>query len=360
MTFRNILAASAATVTLALVTTSAMADTVTVFGKNGKEGYGAKFAVIQRFQPNRHGLPPAGAPTWSYSFKYGRKTYTDAFIGTAPTTNSTTTIPVYLVPMAMTYGSTTYDPTKVTANGVSIVQNVLNSPLFQSSVNYTQGGTNIGTTQYEDAFQRATLWGTAKSYPNWHTIFGTPTVEPVQTFNVGTHGELINAFGASNLILANISYFDSAIQKLIGTLKIPSTALPLFITTNTYLSSTNNTSGCCIGGYHSVYSSQPYAHATYITTAGAFAQDVSALSHELGEYIDDPSTNNSSPCGVLEVGDPLEGNANYGGYPYTVGGVTWNLQDLATLEYFGAPANTSINNYFTFQGESIGVCANGS
>lgn len=221
MTFRNILAASAATVTLALVTTSAMADTVTVFGKNGKEGYGAKFAVIQRFQPNRHGLPPAGAPTWSYSFKYGRRTYTDAFIGTAPTTNSTTTIPVYLVPMAMTYGSTTYDPTKVTANGVSIVQNVLNSPLFQSSVNYTQGGTNIGTTQYEDAFQRATLWGTAKSYPNWHTIFGTPTVEPVQTYNVGTHGELINAFGASNLILANINYFNSAIQKLIGTLNFP-------------------------------------------------------------------------------------------------------------------------------------------
>jgi hypothetical protein len=36
------------------------------------------------------------------------------------------------------------------------------------------------------------------------------------------------------------------------------------------------------------------------------------------------------------------------------------LQDLATLPYFGAPANTSVNDWFTFQGESLSVCQNGS
>jgi hypothetical protein len=97
---------------------------------------------------------------------------------------------------------------------------------------------------------------------------------------------------------------------------------------------------------------------------GEFAQDVSALSHEVGEWADDPlvvNTNgNNTPCGILEVGDPLEGNPNFGGYPYVLNGFTYNLQDLVTLPYFGAPASTSVNGFFTFQGESLGVCQNGS
>jgi len=30
-----------------------------------------------------------------------------------------------------------------------------------------------------------------------------------------------------------------------------------------------------------------------------------------------------------------------------------------TVEYFGAPSNTSVNNFFTFQGEKLSVCQNG-
>jgi hypothetical protein len=62
----------------------------------------------------------------------------------------------------------------------------------------------------------------------------------------------------------------------------------------------------------------------------------------------------------LEVGDPLENNPNFGGFPYTSGGFTYNLQDLVTLPYFGAPPSTSVNNFFTFQGESLTMCQNGS
>ena len=97
---------------------------------------------------------------------------------------------------------------------------------------------------------------------------------------------------------------------------------------------------------------------------GAFAQDVSALSHEVGEWVDDPLVNNNgnpTPCnGSLEVGDALENNANFGAFPYTLNGFTYNLQDLVTLPYFGAPANTSVNGEFTFHGESLNVCANGA
>jgi hypothetical protein len=40
----------------------------------------------------------------------------------------------------------------------------------------------------------------------------------------------------------------------------------------------------------------------------------------------------------LENGDPLENNSNFGAFPYTLNGFTYNLQDLVTLPYFGAPA----------------------
>jgi hypothetical protein len=317
--------------------------------------------------PNVHGIAkPAVPPTWTFTYGYGGSNYTETFIGSAASGGASTTVPVYIIPVKMVYGTTSYDPTAVKANGVSVVQNIINSPVFSSTVDFKSGSVDLGTTQYLDAFQRGNLWSTVSAHTGYHVLLGKPTVEPVQTWNVPRReGALINAFGATKLIMANINYFDPLAQGWITSLKIPSNALPLFVTTQTYLSSTNSTSGCCIGGYHSVNGSgQPYAHTTYITTSGAFAQNVSALSHEIGEWVDDPNTNNPVPpsCGagaVLEVGDPLEGNANYGDYAYTVNGVTWDLQDLVWLPYFGAPASTSANGYSTFQGESIAVCANG-
>jgi hypothetical protein len=109
---------------------------------------------------------------------------------------------------------------------------------------------------------------------------------------------------------------------------------------------------------------QSYAHFTYINHP-VFAQDVSALSHEIGEWADDPlvvNTNgNPVPCGALEVGDPEEGFANYGAFPYSLNGFTYNLQDLTYLPYFGAPASSSANGSLTFQGNPfhLGICSNG-
>src|SRR5215467_12585380 len=76
----------------------------------------------------------------------------------------------------------------------------------------------------------------------------------------------------------------------------------------------HDSSGCCISGYHSavmnVNGTQAFAYASYIDEVGNFAQDVSALSHEVGEWLDDPLVTNNcnqGACGILEVGDPAEG-----------------------------------------------------
>jgi len=61
---------------------------------------------------------------------------------------------------------------------------------------------------------------------------------------------------------------------------------------------------------------------------------ISALSHEIGEWYDDPLIDNIGPCNgitdhLLEVGDPLEGKANSGTFVVNFGGVKWHPQALA-------------------------------
>lgn len=316
-------------------------------------------------------LAPAAAPlqTWNGSFTYNGTNYTYNMVGAAPSSNTSVTIPVYIIPVKIVVTSRrtkyTFDPSHVLSNGNTVVQNTVDSPIFDSSTTYTQGGVDVGTTQYIDAFQRANFWGTVKSNTNSHLILGGPTVLAEQTLSPSTtYGKLGSPFGF-RAGLVDINWFDAQIPNIMSKLGITTNAFPIFLTYNVYLTQGGQ---CCIGGYHSsegsVSNPQSYAHATYVDHPGAFSQDVSALSHEVGEWADDPLTvnvnGNNTPCGILENGDPLEGNPNFGGFPYVLHGFTYNLQDLVTLPYFGAPTSTSVNGWLSFQGESLGVCSNGS
>jgi hypothetical protein len=309
-------------------------------------------------------------PTWNGSFTSGGTTYTYNMVGTAPSTNTSTTIPVFIIPLKIVINGvlskTTFDPQHVLSNGKTVVQNTLASPIFTNTTTFIQGGVNVGTTQYIDAFQRANFWGIVQNNPNYHLLLGTPTVLPEQTISVSfLNGTTGTPFG-STAGEVDLNFFDGQIRSLITKFtQITPNSLPIFLTYDIYLTQNGV---CCVGGYHSATGSvsnpQAYSHFTYVDHPGEFAQDVSALSHEVGEWADDPlvvnTSGNNTPCGLLEVGDPLENNANFGGFPYTSGGFTYNLQDLVTLPYFGAPPSTSVNNFFTFQGESLTMCQNGA
>ena len=139
--------------------------------------------------------------------------------------------------------------------------------------------------------------------------------------------------------------------------------MAIFLNANTYLTE----GGCCIGGYHSANGPQTYSNFEYVTTPGVFSQDVSALSHEVGEWADDPlyPNQNNTPCGIWEVGDPLENGEPghpYGTWAYELHGFTYHLQDLVTPKYFGSDPNRPVNGYWTFQGYTgiTRICQNGS
>jgi len=232
--------------------------------------------------------------------------------------------------------------------------------MFDSTTTYTQGGVNVGKTQYIDAFQRANFWGSVSTHTSYHLLLGTPVVMPEVTLTPPLLKGKTGTFGGETIAEVDINWIDAQFQSLITSLGILPSTLPIFMTYKTYLTS----HGCCIGGYHSATGAQSYMHFTYIDQAGQFSQDVSALTHEVGEWADDPLINqpngNQTPCGILEVGDPLETTANFGDFPYPLHGFTFHLQDLVTLPYFGAPPSTSVNGFFTFQGQSLTVCQNGA
>jgi hypothetical protein len=289
-------------------------------------------------------------------------------VGSDPSsTNTTTTVPIEIIPIKMVFTvngkTTTFDPATKLSNGRTVIQNTSLSPLFQGKITYTQGGTNLGTTQYEDAWARGDFWTNVMTNTSWHVLLGTPKILGEQTITVPTSEGTVtnNPFGSGTVGIANINWFDSQIQTLLkkAAKQITPNTFPIFELYDVYLSENSGISGCCIGGYHDATGTQTYTEFDYEDSVGSFSQDVSALSHETGEWYADPFVNNPGCGGLLEVGDPLEGEANYGGYPYTLNGFTYNLQDLVFLKYFGQSPATSVNGWETFQGTTLSTCQNG-
>ena len=309
--------------------------------------------------------PVTPLPTWNGSFVYHAQVYRYNMVGTAPSTGTSTTVPVFIIPVKLTYvtgtGTQVFSPFRKLSNGQTAIQNTIASPIFQVGVDFTSGGTDLGNTQYIDAFQRGTFWGTVSSHPGYHLLLGAPVVMPTLSLTVpAADGSVGTEFGV-HVGLADINWFDAQLNAyMTAHPRIVPNSLPIFVTFNAYLTQ----GGCCIGGYHSATGAQAYSHFTYINKVGAFSQNVSALSHEVGEWADDPlvaNGGNSVACGILETGDPEEGFTNFGDFPYTLGGFTYDLQDLVFLPYFGAPTSTSVNGSLTFQSNplSLSVCSNG-
>src|SRR5580704_3163172 len=334
-------------------------------------------AMFETLAPHNYAAVDPNAPPvtplvqWTYTFTYNGTKYSDVFVGTNPaSTETTTTIHWGIIPIKFVFGSSngnmTFDPTKANEFGsLSADEMVTGSPQFSSTVDFVQGGTDVGKTQYGDAYQRANFWTDVTTNTNYHVLFAKAIIAPVQTINVSaSEGNVIpNPWGGYPTGTMDINVFDTELQGIMAKFKqIQPNTFPIAVGYNMYLTS----GGCCIGGYHSAFQGPPngqtYAYTSVMEQAAVpvFSQDIGALSHEVGEWILDPFTTNNSPCGIMENGDPLETEPSFGDFPYTVGGLTYHPQDLVFVDYFGAPV-TQVNGWHTFQNETNanGVCSRG-
>lgn len=359
-------------VALTLLACVAMAGTT--FAQNIPAGVQPRFVTLppHSYYPAKQVDPAAQLTQFTLQWKssFNNQNYSSVIVGTDPAqTNTTTTITVGIIPIKMVYGpnngNRTFDPADKYVGNYSATQMAMLSPMFQKYIDYNQGGTDLGKTQYIDAYTRGNFWSSVQSNHNYHLVFKT-VLGPTQTINVAQNqGSVINnPWGGYPTGTMDINAFDIQLQSIMNKFpQIQPNVLPLFLTYNVYLTS----GGCCIGGYHSANGREPggqtYSYSTLMSQAGSpvFSEDVDALAHELGEWQLDPFTDNRSPCpsnGILENGDPLVSDTSpqFGAYPYTVQGFTFHPQDLVFLSWFGQTPSTAVNNWTRFQGETLAVC----
>lgn len=328
--------------------------------------------------------------TWSSSIvsPVNGGTYPYTIVGNNPMVKEstpTTKVGVDVIPVKLVFSNGTMDPSVATAGCSTKTPLALTqgSPVFATHA-YKAGGTKVGTHQYLDAFQRESfahyVLGAGALNPTYNVNLAK-TVRPEITVTVpAVDGAVVNYGGScGSLGEMDINWWDPFVQNtLIPSLESSGstsvTRLPFFLFSNAVMYQ-GNTSNCCIIGYHSAVG-VPSGVQTYGTgdydTSNLFTglSDIGAISHEVGEWMNDPFVNNATPSwghvgqvngcqGNLEVGDPLSGTS------VTVkmgNGVTYHPQELAFFSWFYRQSpSIGVNGWYssndTFTGGAGPVCS---
>jgi hypothetical protein len=269
-------------------------------------------------------------------------------------------------------GNTTIDPT--VADNVCLtppnnmpVALLRQSPIL-SNARFNFGGTDVGTTQYTDAFQRGNFWSLIDT-ANYHVLLAPVQVLDPLVIDVPARSGLAlsgKIFGAcSALGIVDINLIDAAVvQATLTTHGINPKTFPMFMLYNSGMSigSPDNIFNCCAGGYHGINPVNSVTFQTYspfdFQTNGIFASadDTVIVSHEAAEWMNDPYGVNPTPAwghvgqvtgcqNNLEVGDPLTGTNT----SPIVGknGFTYHLQELAFYSWFYGAPSVGIHGWFS-------------
>jgi len=307
--------------------------------------------------------------------KVGTTSYTYVMAGKNPANkqaNPVSTIQAKLIPLIIKFSNgDTWNPnvTDSCDSGANATTRVKSSPIVTNR-SWTWGGTAIGTGQVTDAFQRAEFWKYTKPggiNPGYAVNLHWATLAPV-TINVPNADAATANISCGNGLLGAVDlnwldpYIQSTVLPSLASKGVSASTFPVFLLHNV-VEYIGTTSQCCVLGYHNAYSTaggiQTYGLSMY-DNSGAFAgsSDVSALSHEVGEWQNDPFTNNPTPAwghigqvsgcqSNLEVGDPLSGTT----FPVTVGSFTYHPQELAFFSWFyHQTTSLGVNGWYSDQG----------
>src|SRR5664280_1465633 len=327
-------------------------------------------------------------PLWSATAtdQNNGKKYNVRFVGKSPlvasaSASATISAPIVALDLKFFNGDVfrpeATDP-KCGFSGTTAVARVLGSPIYQKH-SYSFGGTSIGTTQYVDAFQRANFYYYTQpggSSPGYHVLlnptahfyyYPTPISVPRSDSAIGS-GRCGPVAGVSITWLQGLIK-NTLIPGLTRSFGIGSTQFPVFILYNVVMC---DSGGCGILGFHDSYKnaaghSQTYAVAEY-DTSGAGFPDVEALSHEVGEWMNDPLVGSASTVNLvphfgnigqvsgcqnnLEVGDALSGHTTS---VHMSNGVTYHPQQMVFVGWFyHFNPSLGVNNWYSNLGTLLG------
>jgi hypothetical protein len=261
-------------------------------------------------------------------------TYGYNMAGANPSSNSSATIEADITPVIVNVAGRTYDGNNVLAATLASPQFANNDygstpaataagafPAVPALIRGPGGTLSQGDAgnqlQLEDATMRAQFNKTGTS--GYHLLLHT-NVLPAVTINVPSNQGTLIASGRGVVVAdINITWWSAQIQNL-ETSADP-THLPIYLTDNVLLDIGPNILNCCVIGFHSTRAAgrgngsnnssgnakvQTFAWASWVHP-GFYSradggtdwalQDIHALSHEISEWADDPSSTTPSSHG---------------------------------------------------------------
>jgi hypothetical protein len=331
------------------------------------------------------GVSPTGSPQhrWFYSMA-----------GRRPEAGGTTTFNAPIVPVSLDLLD--YNGSVREVNGHKLhysvqpyVDAVVHSPVFQNA-DYTSSDI---PTQFADAVQRAEFYNAMQ--PDWHTLL-RPSVKAERTLAIprGAYYFALNGDGTCcAFVLVDINVFSNLffpssttdVSSPVGAAEhsgeITTSDISTFLFPNTYLYLDRNPNHCCVLGFHT-YDYEPGSAANgfrekrYVLTfaswisPGLFGpgfEDITALSHEITESLNDPFVGSDGVHGItpwwlsqngncqndLEVGDVIEGLPD-STTAITVKGRTYHPQNEALLQWFEfQSSSTAIAGAYSYPNQNV-------
>jgi hypothetical protein len=361
--------------------------------------------------------------TFNYTVTSSRdgNSYTGTIVGASPFTDpkSQTSIPTKLIPVIVVTNSvfagvdsngniltapgvTQFDPTiaepcLAAPNNVPLTL-IQHSPILQVA-DFNFGGTDVGTTQYVDAFQRAEFFELLGKHGDngngdndgtkqikYHVVLDPVGTLQAIVINIPAASGVAYpaavfggcSAGTEGIIDLTVLRNDlvAALPTLVAQGVTPST-FPIFSLHNVVecegpgCSTFSANTACCVLGFHSAVGLQTYSPSDF-DTSGIFVSpvpDVSIMSHEVAEWMNDPFGQNPVPAwghigqqpgcqGNLEVGDPLSGTL---APPIAMpNGFTYHMQELAFFSWFYGAPSLGLHGWFsnndTFTHDAGPVC----
>jgi len=308
-------------------------------------------------------------PHFSGSFAAEGTTYPYTIVGSSPKSGATTVVPVQIVPISL------YFEEFVDASGAPVILDPSQvMAQVQSSPNFRKSQYATGTTQFADAVQRAQFYSSAGK--EWHTLLGKPEILRPLRIAVprGAAKVYHNPSTGSLYAIVDTDFFLSQLNTIIQLESLQPDSLAVALTHNVFLAPQSDIKKCCVLGFHTSFDMGELAQVKFVQTfiwaswvdqglLGPTLGDVTPMSHEISEWMNNPFGTNTVPAwqvpntggcqNNLETGDPLALMPN-AGYPVLIDGFTYHPQSQVMMQWFqrGA-ASDAFEGAFSFPDQSL-------
>ena len=216
-------------------------------------------------------------PTFRYAV--GARTYILA--GRDPALGGATGIPTVLVPVRLSFETTSDSGGPFVIDAAADVPRILHSPVFTRFA-YPSGG----DTQYADAMLRSTFPNAA----GWHTLLGRPEVKPINiTVPLSDGYVLTSKRTAESMAVLDVEFLQKEIFH-----QVPNQEgkLVIVVTHNVTYYTEGDATLCCSWGTHGVDAAtgNSFVLGSYLDKAPDIVEDkdVQPLTQQLAEFVNDP------------------------------------------------------------------------